>query len=158
MKNGMVVEDANKRWYLNDELHRVDGPAEEMVDGSKFWYLNGILHRVDGPAVEWAGILHRVDGPAEEYADGTKFWYLNGKKHRVDGPAIEWGDGDKHWYLNGEPLIHPDTFDTMEEWVQYLNESESETYQLIHYYNGFIGFINNPSAKQTRVHQMAHLL
>ena len=30
MKNGMIVdENGEKRWYLNDELHRVDGPAEE---------------------------------------------------------------------------------------------------------------------------------
>jgi len=62
------------------------------------------------------------------------------------------------WYLNDERLIHPDSFKTMEEWFQYLNDNEEQTYQLIHDHNGFIGVINNPSAKQTRVHQMAHLL
>jgi len=39
-----------------------------------------------------------------------------------------------------------------------LNDNESESYQVIHDYNGIISFINNPSSKQTRVHQMAHVL
>ena len=60
--------DANgtKHWYLNDKLHREDGPAIEYADGTKYWWLNGKLHREDGPAVE--------------YADGGKYWWLNGKK------------------------------------------------------------------------------
>jgi hypothetical protein len=76
-----------KLWYLNGELHRVDGPAVEWDDGSKEWWLNGKQHRVDGPAVE--------------DADGSKEWWLNGQRHRVDGPAIEWSSGSKEWYLNG---------------------------------------------------------
>ncbi len=79
--------DGTKEWYLNDKLHREDGPAIEYVDGSKAWYRNGKLHREYGPAREWA--------------DGTKEWYLNGKQHRVDGPAWEGADGSKQWYLNG---------------------------------------------------------
>jgi len=121
MKNGLVVEDCNKRWYLNDELHRVDGPAVES-------------------------------------ADGSKFWYLHGKKHRVDGPAWEFAYGIMRWFLNDEVLIHPESFKTMESWFKYLNANEEQTYQLIHDHKGFIGFIKNPSAKQIRVHQMAHLL
>jgi len=53
----------NKRWYLNGEYHRTDGPAIEWIDGSKYWVLNGVRHRTDGPAVE--------------YANGTKYWWLN---------------------------------------------------------------------------------
>jgi len=30
----------DKRWYLNGERHREDGPAVELVDGSKEWYLD----------------------------------------------------------------------------------------------------------------------
>ena len=30
------------KWYLNDKLHRVDGPAVEYADGVKKWYLNGV--------------------------------------------------------------------------------------------------------------------
>jgi len=57
-------EHGTKSWYLNDKLHRIDGPAVEFFGGTKSWYLNGKLHRVDGPAIEWA--------------NGNKFWFLNG--------------------------------------------------------------------------------
>jgi hypothetical protein len=32
-----------KEWFLNDLLHREDGPAIEWIDGSKEWFLNGKL-------------------------------------------------------------------------------------------------------------------
>jgi hypothetical protein len=89
-----VDDDGNKFWYLNDKLHREDGPAVENANGSKYWYLNGDLHRTDGPSVE--------------YADGSKEWYLNGKLHRTDGPAVEWSAGSKYWYLNGVELSETD--------------------------------------------------
>ena len=62
-----VNEYGTKRWYLNDKLHRTDGPAVEYVSGSKEWYLNGNLHRTDGPAMEWT--------------DGTKRWFLDGVEY-----------------------------------------------------------------------------
>jgi hypothetical protein len=83
-----VDDDGTKYWYLNDKLHREDGPAIEYADGSKQWYLNGNIHRTDGPAVE--------------YSDGTKMWFVNGERHRTDGPAIEYADGSKKWFLNNE--------------------------------------------------------
>ena len=61
-----IDEYGNKRWYLNDELHRIDGPAIEWLNGYKWWFLNGKRHRINGPAIE--------------YADGHKEWWLNGKK------------------------------------------------------------------------------
>ena len=69
MKTYIVkVDDAGtKRWYLNDKLHREDGPAIEYYDGSKCWYLNDKRHRTDGPAIE--------------YADGRKRWFLNDKEY-----------------------------------------------------------------------------
>ncbi len=106
-----TTADGNTKYYLNDQLHRTDGPAIEGADGTKLWYQNGKLHRTDGPAIEYAnggkewyqnGKLHRTDGPAVEWADGGKEWYLNGKLHRTDGPAVEWADGTKEWYLNGK--------------------------------------------------------
>ena len=36
-----VWADGDKEWYLNDKLHREDGPAREWADGTKSWYLNG---------------------------------------------------------------------------------------------------------------------
>ena len=85
-----VDANGNKEWYLNDKLHREDGPAVEQTNGIKMWYKNGQKHRADGPAVE--------------DADGNKLWYLNGEYHREDGPAIEYSDGNKLWFLNGEEL------------------------------------------------------
>jgi len=55
----------NKRYYVNNVLHREDGPAVEYANGDKWWYKNGELHREDGPALEWVS--------------GYKAWYLNGK-------------------------------------------------------------------------------
>jgi hypothetical protein len=77
--------DGTKRWYLDGDLHRPDGPAIVHVTGTKRWYLNGKRHRIDGPAIE--------------YGDGDKQWWLNGKCHRVDGPAIVCANGYKTWYL-----------------------------------------------------------
>ena len=54
----------NKYWYLNDLLHREDGPAVEYSNGDKLWYVNDELHREDGPAAE--------------YADGSNGWWLRG--------------------------------------------------------------------------------
>jgi hypothetical protein len=35
--------DGTKRWYLDDKLHRTDGPAIEYTNGDKIWYLDGKL-------------------------------------------------------------------------------------------------------------------
>ena len=61
-----VSDDGTKRWYLNDKLHREDGPAIECAAGYTAWYLNGKIHREDGPAIE--------------RADGSKYWFLNGEQ------------------------------------------------------------------------------
>ncbi len=123
----------NKFWYLNDKLHREDGPAIEYANGTKCWYLDGKLHREGGPAVEWAdgdkywylnGKRHREDGPAIEYANGTKCWYLDGKLHREDGPAVECTNGDKRWYLNGKLLTEEAVMGETKE-VNYVEFVES---------------------------------
>ena len=60
-----VYDNRDKHWYLNDKLHREDGPAVECANGNKYWYRDGKLHR--------------EDGPAEEHTNGYKAWYLNGR-------------------------------------------------------------------------------
>ena len=75
-------------WYLDNKLHREDGPAVEWVNGDKCWYLNDTLHRVDGPAIE--------------YIYGYKCWYKHGKIHRENGPAMEYANGEQYWYLNNK--------------------------------------------------------
>ena len=62
-----VYPNGDKEWYLNGELHRVDGPALEWADGSKAWYLNGERHREDGPAFECFS--------------GYNSWWLNSKSY-----------------------------------------------------------------------------
>lgn len=69
VKGGLYINQfGNKRWkqgkygeYATIDLHRLNGPAIEFVDGSKEWYQNGKKHR--------------LDGPAEEYSDGENLWY-----------------------------------------------------------------------------------
>jgi hypothetical protein len=62
-----VSSNGSKYWYLNDKLHREDGPAIEYSNGTKSWYKNGEYHREDGPATE--------------YYDGSKSWWLNGERY-----------------------------------------------------------------------------
>jgi len=55
--NGLHVDlyKLGTKWYfLNDKLHREDGPAfEDKYGGTKEWRIHGKLHREDGPAIEW---------------------------------------------------------------------------------------------------------
>jgi hypothetical protein len=88
MRNGLITSSrGSKRWYQNDQLHRIDGPAIERADGDQYWYQNGQRHRINGPAVE--------------FADGDKRWYQNDLLHRTDGPAVEYTDGYKAWWFKG---------------------------------------------------------
>jgi len=48
-----IDEKETKRWYLNGELHREDGPAIEYSNGDMAWVINGETHRLDGPAVKF---------------------------------------------------------------------------------------------------------
>ena len=75
MPNSILTEYASgdKAWYLNDQLHREDGPALEYATGTKEWWLNGNRHRTDGPAIEMA--------------DGYKSWWLN-DNYITDDPLV----------------------------------------------------------------------
>jgi hypothetical protein len=65
--NKIEKEDWATYYYLNDELHRLDGPAIEYHYGEgKEWYQNGQLHRVSGPAIE--------------YCNKYKEWWIEGKQ------------------------------------------------------------------------------
>ena len=77
------------KWYQDNKLHRINGPAIEYADGEKQWYQNGKRHRIDGPAIE--------------YVNGYKAWYKNGKRHRDNGPAIIWvNDKKEYWLYNNK--------------------------------------------------------
>ena len=36
-----TLPDGSKEWYVDDKLHRTDGPAVEWADGAKAWSLHG---------------------------------------------------------------------------------------------------------------------
>jgi hypothetical protein len=52
-------------WYQCGNLHRLDGPAYEGVNGSKTWYVKGKIHCIGGHAVD--------------YGDGSQDWAINDK-------------------------------------------------------------------------------
>jgi hypothetical protein len=81
------MPEGTKTWYLDEALHREDGPAIISIDGDEWWYSHGSLHRTDGPAIV--------------YPDGTQQWYYQGVRHRTDGPAVVYPDGGKSWWLRG---------------------------------------------------------
>ena len=117
MKSKCTIDsDGTKFWYLNHNLHRIDGPAVEYANGTKSWYLNGERHREDGPAIECA--------------NGNKYWYLNGKLHRTDGPAIERTDGTKYWFINDKEL-------TFKQWLSEVWDMLSREEQKKYAFNGF---------------------
>ena len=63
-----VYKNGDREWYLNDKLHREDGPAFEYANGDKEWYLNGInmteqefnlkTKSCDGKIVEIDGVTY----------------------------------------------------------------------------------------------------
>jgi len=40
-------------WYINGQLHRLDGPSIINNDGSTMWYKDNKLHCESGPAASW---------------------------------------------------------------------------------------------------------
>ena len=64
-----VSDNGDKDWYLDDNLHRIDGPAIEDADGSKHWYLDGNkltqaqwLEAVKPKVASCVGKIVEVDG------------------------------------------------------------------------------------------------
>jgi hypothetical protein len=82
MDRPRIDEFGNKRWFVNNKLHRIDGPAIEYINGEKNWWVNGKLHRTDGPAAE--------------YTSGER-WYLDNQVYTFDNwlklnPDLTYGE------------------------------------------------------------------
>jgi len=92
MKNGLIIkDDGRKIYYVNDKLHRDDGPA--IIDytwGVRQWFRDNLRHREDGPAIE--------------QDDGYKEWWINHQRHRLDGPAVEFANGSKEWWYKDKQI------------------------------------------------------
>lgn len=115
---GLVVDEEGTQYWLNaGKFHREDAPAIICANGKTSWYLNDKLHRDNGPAEEWPadkkgrcqqiwwqhGKKHRIGAPARIFGPNGSFkeWYVDDKAHREDGPACEYGgDGRDIWMLN----------------------------------------------------------
>ena len=73
MKTYIVkVDDYGKCWYLDDKLHREDGPAIERKSGTKYWYLNDVQYT----EVEWSKQLQKIKAPCVGKVieiDGVKY-------------------------------------------------------------------------------------
>jgi hypothetical protein len=52
MRNGIHKNEHGIFYFVNDNLHREDGPAVIYPFGEEQWYRNGKLHREDGPAID----------------------------------------------------------------------------------------------------------
>ena len=65
-------------WYLNNKLHREDGPAIIYWNNTKMWIRHGELHRLDGYAVE-------------SYLDddnNNEYWILGKKYSKEQYPLL----------------------------------------------------------------------
>ena len=41
MKKTIIRKDGTMVWYVDDYVHREDGPAIERPNGQKLWFING---------------------------------------------------------------------------------------------------------------------
>lgn len=64
-----------KKWFKNNKLHRIDGPAIIWCDNSEEWLKNGKLHCLTGPAKLYK--KYQIDdiGIKNYY---IKEWWING--------------------------------------------------------------------------------
>jgi|ERR1700691_915888 len=76
-------------YYLNDKLHREDGPAVIYSDGTINYYLNGKLHREYGPAVIWN------NGSFEYYINNNNITKKVNKWIKENNIPEDWTNSDK---------------------------------------------------------------
>jgi hypothetical protein len=104
MKNGKIIsKEGDQLWYLNDNLHREDGPAVIDTQGTQAWFLNGKKHRLIGPAII--------------YLNGSKEWFINDRRHNSRGPAFVSGNGKQDYYCDGVLV-------TKQEWWNSLHDDD----------------------------------
>lgn len=80
------------RWVhpITGSMHRLDGPAEVMLNGFEAWFVNGRRHRAGGPA----------------YVDdqGVHEWWSDDQRHRIGGPATSSPYTDNEWWVRGSQV------------------------------------------------------
>ena len=75
----------NEKIYYSDPegtvLHRPDGPALILESGSSFWYKNNELHRLDGPAEEYRNFTRHITAKGW-YVNGKRINCNNQKEFK----------------------------------------------------------------------------
>ena len=57
VKNGLIVDEfGRKQWFVNDQLHRTDGPARIWPDGRQEWWVCG--EDITLGAAAWMRSIH----------------------------------------------------------------------------------------------------
>ena len=135
--------------------HRIDGPAMQVSKDGKLrgeeWVLNNELHRIDGPAytswhedgtlkeIQWFrhNKLHRENAPAAQQWNKRgilrcSVWYYNGEFHRENAPAINiWHkDGTQKmisWSINGK--LHREGAAAFQSWHK-NGQLQAEIYKI----------------------------
>lgn len=87
-----INEEGVKHYYLNDKLHREDGPAIEYPDDSPWWFINDEYRPND-------------DMPNESIIN-SKFWYLNGQRINPEEAINDSNLKQKYPELIASILIH----------------------------------------------------
>lgn len=74
----LCLKGTREEWWVNDQLHRTDGPAL-TTDSRQEWWVNDQRHRIDGPAIVIYG-----------HPDGEHKWFFGGCRVPVtDQQAFE---------------------------------------------------------------------
>jgi hypothetical protein len=109
-----ISSGGTKKWYVNNRLHREDGPAYESAEGPNFYYLNGkclTLHEFITNVVTDANSYENYREYKVRVFYSRTEWWLGHKLHRENGPAIIFNDGTKFWYFYGIPCSNEDEYD-----------------------------------------------
>jgi antitoxin component YwqK of YwqJK toxin-antitoxin module len=106
-----------ERYYLNDKLHRENGPAFIAYDENgkvyyESYYLNGKRHRENGPAY----IAYHENGKVS-----SENYYLNDKLHRENGPAII--TDNKNGKVSYEEYYLKGIYFTKEDWEKEIKKT-----------------------------------
>lgn len=96
-------------------LHRLDGPAVELIDGTKKWCVNDKFHRLDGPAIEWS--------------DGDKEYWINDVDYH---PSEFYSHIEVVRYLQLDKIILTQNIKDLIQ--EYKKENSSDNLQVIQDY------------------------